>query len=232
MGTILTLAEHLAIANGTADENLIALRDAILKGTDSEEETTQYSYLTGKSFTYKKKGNGKGKGRIRLPNNANDYDFVTDRLAVGGLTYNYRDMSTIERGKFTYVVDVQDTFNSGTERLDEMGISYVKSSFGTDDANDVPVAAFYKVARAVVSKLNNPAEIGLVHCMGGMNRGPSMAYFLLRLGGMTKAEAYNAILDNRPCARVYDIAYRWDAEQALKSRRVRILARLNGLRIK
>lgn len=57
----------------------------------------------------------------------------------------------------------------------------------------------------------------LAHCAAGQNRGPSIAYFLLRAHfGMEGDEAFNVIKERRPVAQMI---YRDDADRALNELR-------------
>jgi protein-tyrosine phosphatase len=56
----------------------------------------------------------------------------------------------------------------------------------------------------------------LTHCAHGVNRGPSLAYAILRAQGWPRHDAYALLKERRPQVRV---GYRDDADAALRALR-------------
>lgn len=77
-----------------------------------------------------------------------------------------------------------------------------------DDGVPKPPEWFHRAAQ-FVSQAQGKV---LVHCESGVHRGPSMAYYLLRHGGMSAPTARHLILTKVPGSQ---IRYQADAEAAL-----------------
>lgn len=81
-----------------------------------------------------------------------------------------------------------------------------------DDGQPKPVAWFKKTWVFAGPILANGGVV-LSHCAAGVNRGPSMAYFLLRAHGKMSGAAAMALLqEKRP---IVEVAYRKDADAAI-----------------
>jgi protein-tyrosine phosphatase len=83
-----------------------------------------------------------------------------------------------------------------------------------DDGAPKPPEWFEHAIRFALPVLAVPGNSILVHCGAGANRGPSLAYAILRALGWTRDGAFNLIREKRPQA---GIAYREHAEQALSA---------------
>lgn len=81
-----------------------------------------------------------------------------------------------------------------------------------DDGKPKPVSWFETTWNWAEPLLKGGAVV-LCHCAAGVNRGPSMTYFLLRAYlGMKGDDAYALITEKRPIA---EVGYRKDADEAI-----------------
>lgn len=65
---------------------------------------------------------------------------------------------------------------------------------------DEPSTNLIDIIYQVTDILNNEEEIFLVHCMAGKSRSPSVLIgYLMLTEGLSYEEAYNEILEKRPC---------------------------------
>lgn len=81
-----------------------------------------------------------------------------------------------------------------------------------DDRLPKEAGWFLRAIEFVREARRDPAAKVLVHCTGGIDRSPSMAYAILRSAGWSAAGAELAIRDEHPAAR---LVYRDDAEAAV-----------------
>lgn len=84
---------------------------------------------------------------------------------------------------------------------------------GVDDDGQPKPVSWFQGAWEFAQPLLDQGAVVLAHCAGGVNRGPSMAYFLLRAHGKLSGDAAFAVLKaKRP---VVGVLYRPDADRAI-----------------
>ena len=81
-----------------------------------------------------------------------------------------------------------------------------------DDGQTKPAAWFSRGIDFALGALAHPGYAVLTHCAAGINRGPSMAYAILRAQGWDGIDAIALLRAKRPQVQV---RYRGDAENAL-----------------
>jgi protein-tyrosine phosphatase len=146
---------------------------------------------------------------------------VTDRVAVGGDDYLQSPalVSLMKAGGITHVLDcraeakLDAKWFSRSYRPEhkEAFTAYLNNGFEDDFARK-GIGVFRKALDFALGALSDPDHKLYVHCALGYNRGPSMAYAVLRATGLSEAEALHAIVSNRQVG----LAYRDDAEHAVR----------------
>ena len=90
---------------------------------------------------------------------------------------------------------------------------------GVADDGQPKAASWFETAWKFAEPQFQAGGVVLAHCAAGQNRGPSIAYFLLRAYFRLEGdEAFNLIKEKRPVARMI---YRGDADRALIELRMR-----------
>ncbi len=85
---------------------------------------------------------------------------------------------------------------------------------GTPDDGFPKPVSWFQTAWTFAQPILTNGGVVLSHCASGRNRGPSMAYFLLRAQWkMTGNEAYDLLKQKRPQV---GVAYRADADKAIE----------------
>lgn len=154
---------------------------------------------------------------------AGDFDFVTPRVATGGGLWDERDARAVLDAGITHVVTVARELEADVARLLGGRVAHLANGSiddrGRGGAAD-PVAWFGRsVAFAVPALEADPAARVLLHCAGGINRGPSSAYAVLRALGHPAGEAISLIEDARPFAGLIYVAEAEGAVAAWAARR-------------
>lgn len=139
-----------------------------------------------------------------------DYQFVTERLAVGGAIWNTDNMRELARAGITHVVDMQVEFD---DRLiaDGSGIRVLWNACD-DDFLPKPAELFWKGVLFALGALRDPESKVLFHCAMGVHRGPIMLYAVLRALGYEQESALGMILRKRPVAD-FPVVYLESVEQ-------------------
>ena len=127
-----------------------------------------------------------------------DYQFVTDRLAVGGYIGTAENMRELARAGITHVVNMQKEFDD-SPLTDGSGIEVLWNGC-EDDFLPKPAELFWKGVRFTLEALANPAARVYFHCAAGVHRSPIMLLAVLRVLGYERREAINMISDARPQA--------------------------------
>ena len=154
-----------------------------------------------------------------------DVSQITDQLWCGGAISTVRQVEQLARDGITADIDCRDEFNeqsliAGFNRLPSASdalkqhpqIAYCYDGV-PDDGQPKPVS-WFATAWDFAKPLLDSGGVVLAHCAAGVNRGPSIAYFLLRAQSHVEPDAAFALLtQKRPKARV---AYRADADRALQ----------------
>ena len=125
-----------------------------------------------------------------------DYQFVTDRLAVGSSVRTAEDMRQVSRSGITHVINMQLEFDN--RRLSEgTGVSVLWNGC-EDDYLPKPTGFFWTGVRFALDALESPAAKILFHCAAGIHRSPLMLLAVLRVLGHDEEEAIGMILEVRP----------------------------------
>lgn len=142
------------------------------------------------------------------------YNFskITERLYCGGLIANEEELShLIEHEGITHVIDAMAEINDYPLLKQHPKINYIWLGVA-DDGQPKPKEWFDRAITFALQAYQTPGAIIYCHCAAGVNRGPSLAYAILRSLGDTRSEAYDRIKAARPQAM---IAYKPDADRAL-----------------
>lgn len=136
---------------------------------------------------------------------------VTERLTTGTGATSREDVQALWQAGVRTVIGTQAE-RDDTELFVGSGIVYHCNGTG-DDGQTKPNAWFDKSIRFAPERLALPSGKIHVHCGGGINRGPSMAYAILRAMGVPAKNAELLMNAARPQA---GMAYKHDAERAVK----------------
>jgi protein-tyrosine phosphatase len=147
---------------------------------------------------------------------------VTDWLVTGGGVYNRRHAKWLVVRKVTHVINCSDdVFLLEDEHLicQTYGIKCFHNP-QPDDGMAKPAAWFRETVRIYeLAKAQDPFFQLYVHCAGGINRGPSNAYVLLRHSGFNAGKSERLIREARPViTQNHGLQYIPDAERYLYSR--------------
>lgn len=142
---------------------------------------------------------------------ANPFDFITDHLATGSGIYDPDDALLLVNAGVTHVIDCRIEHKAHRYWRKHPDVAYLWNGFD-DDGKPKSAATFSRALRFGINALDQ-GGIVYAHCAAGINRGPSMAYALLRAYyGLRPAAAFKAIQAVRPCT---GIIYAADVEKAL-----------------
>lgn len=142
---------------------------------------------------------------------ANAFDFVTDQLATGGGVYMPEHAKNLVNAGITHVIDCRIEDKAHDIWKKHRDVAYLWNGYD-DDGKPKSAATFQRGLRFGINALDQGGVV-YAHCAAGINRGPSMAYALLRAYyGLRPAAAFRAIQGVRPCTA---IIYAADVEKAL-----------------
>lgn len=142
-----------------------------------------------------------------------DFDFITARIATGAAPVDRGFVRALLRAGITHVIDVTNAIDDRS--LLPANFPYIWDPTA-DDGMPKPAQWFSHPLfwAGTILPQNSTAKI-YVHCTSGINRGPSMAYAIIRGIQRWSAPATMAAFRKyRPQAR---LAYAGDAERALLS---------------
>ena len=125
-----------------------------------------------------------------------DYQFVTERLAIGGSIATGENMRELARAGITHVVNMQKEFDDSL-LTDGSGIEVLWNGC-EDDFLPKPADLFWKGVRFTLEALTDPDAKVYFHCAAGVHRSPIMLLAVLRVLGHERREAINMISDARP----------------------------------
>jgi dual specificity phosphatase 3 len=140
-----------------------------------------------------------------------DFDFVTLRLATGAALQSPNDVDAIAAAGITDVIDCRNDFND-TGLLASHPAIKVLWNGTTDDGKPKPPQWFGKGIAFALEALSQPHRKVYAHCAAGINRGPSMAYAILRAQGLDAACAEKLVRAARPQV---GLRYKADADRAI-----------------
>jgi len=127
-----------------------------------------------------------------------DYQFITERLAIGGHIGTAENMRELSRAGITHVVNMQKEFDDSL-LADGSGIEVLWNGC-EDDFLPKPTELFWKGVRFTLEALADPEAKVYFHCAAGVHRSPIMLLAVLRVLGHERREAINMISDARPQA--------------------------------
>jgi protein-tyrosine phosphatase len=125
-----------------------------------------------------------------------DYQFVTDRLALGSSIRTAEDMQELARSGFTHVINMQIEFDNrwlskGT------GIRVLWNGCEDDYLPKQP-GLFWAGVHFALDALESPDTKVLFHCAAGIHRSPLMLLAVLRVLGHEEEEGIGMIRQARP----------------------------------
>ena len=152
-----------------------------------------------------------------------DVSFVTPWLAVGGAIASEGDIQDIVSKGITHVVNCRVGFDD--DQLLRGRARYLWNP-APDDRKPKAPEWFIEAIEFTRRALANADAKVLVHCTGGTDRAPSIAYTILRAMGYSRADAETAVLSGRPGAQ---LPYQEDGEAALRQLAERRRAKENDV---
>lgn len=145
---------------------------------------------------------------------------VTARLMVGGGLAGADEVEYLKAQGVTHIISVAEELDDGA-LCAATGLACYHVRWRDDGrAKDIPdfIQTLIWLLSQDVAALSSGKQIGVfVHCAAGINRGPTMATFLLAaLSGLPADRAWQMITDARPQAHGYEVpAYRQSVQNAL-----------------
>lgn len=140
-----------------------------------------------------------------------DYQWVTERLAVGSAVEGPAAVRALLSDGVTHVLDCRvESPHDGPSLYVGTGIQYLRCG-APDDGKRKPDEWFFTGIDFALRAFERPATRVLVHCRLGMSRSPTMVYAILRAMRVPAEEAERQIRQARLVARV---VYKEDAERA------------------
>ncbi len=128
-----------------------------------------------------------------------------DILISGDLSHDFakakEQLKTWRREGITHIIDCRQEWND-EQIVGEHGEGIKYFWHGTHDSGGSQQASWYKRGWDFYEQVteNDPNAKVLVHCHMGINRAPSMAFYLMIREGYMPAEALKLIRTNRPIA--------------------------------
>jgi protein-tyrosine phosphatase len=123
------------------------------------------------------------------------FNFVTERIAVGGGISSKADVDQIVVAGITHVIDMRAEFDDETLNDSRITILWLPQ---VDDGAMRPLGQYRKGIQFAFPALSLPNTKIFPHCAAGLNRGPTMCYALLRAFGFPQSEAIDRIRAVRP----------------------------------
>lgn len=139
-----------------------------------------------------------------------DFNFITGRLATGGAVGDHGGVQQLIDAGITDIIDCQQEFDDHGLLADIPGVNLLWIGVG-DDGQPKPVDWFEKGIEFALDALSHPRRKVIAHCAAGYNRGPSMAYAILRSLGFSGDATMVMLL----AVRQVGVAYRADADSAV-----------------
>ena len=144
-----------------------------------------------------------------------DFSQITERLFTGAGISTAADVDQLVAAGITHIIDARDDFDDEAIVMASHPFIFYTWNPTPDDGHHPKPSEWFGKAVIIAMGATIAASDAKVytHCAAGVNRGPSLAYAILRAMGLSKDEAYNMIKAKRPQA---GIAYRDDADAALQ----------------
>lgn len=134
-----------------------------------------------------------------------DFDFLTERLAVGGGIWTRENFEELKRAGFTHIINTQSEFDDCSLRPSDDHDPVVLDLGTEDDFRPKPTDLFFRGVRFALDALAQPQAKVLVHCASGVHRGPMLALAILRVLGYSRHDALRLIQARRPQAEFPDV---------------------------
>lgn len=146
-----------------------------------------------------------------------DITFVYENLAVGGGIFTAENMKQLAEQGITHIIDCQAEFDD-TPLAEPHGIQViwcpVWDDFSVPSSEQLERAAEFVKTIQLGSKNDNKL---LIHCAGGVHRGPMFALLIAMLCGISSDDAVKQIQGMRLIARFPDV-YRGAVEKFVEKR--------------
>ena len=123
------------------------------------------------------------------------FNFVTERIAVGGGIASKADVDQIVAAGITHVIDMRAEFDDDTLKDSRITILWLPQ---VDNGEMRPAGHYRKGIQFAFPALSRANTKIFPHCSAGLNRGPTMCYALLRAFGFPQSEAIARIRAARP----------------------------------
>lgn len=126
-----------------------------------------------------------------------DFDFITDRMAVGGAIETREDLEQLMRAGITHIINTREEFDDGTLRRPgdrEPDILWLGVD---DDLMPKPPEFFFRGVRYALDALDREENKLLIHCASGIHRGPLVALAVLRVLGYDRHSALRLVKARR-----------------------------------
>lgn len=123
------------------------------------------------------------------------FNFVTERIAVGGGIASKADVDQIVAAGITHVIDMRAEFDDDTLKDSRITILWLPQ---VDNGEMRPPGHYRKGIQFAFPALSLANTKIFPHCSAGLNRGPTMCYALLRAFGFQQSEAIARIRAARP----------------------------------
>jgi len=140
-----------------------------------------------------------------------DFCFVTPRLATGAAVSSSTDVDQLAAAGITLVIDCREEFDDARLLASHPAMGYVWNGIA-DDGESKPDSWFAKGIEAALGEIAKPRRKVYCHCNAGINRGPSMAYAVMRALGFSSSDAEECIRAVRPHV---GLVYQADADRAV-----------------
>lgn len=145
-----------------------------------------------------------------------DVSFITERLATGGAVDTVADVKTVVAAGIDTLIDCRAEFAQAADFGAYLAGAWPQLTYCScptvDDGMPKDAAWFAPGIAAALTALERPQSRVLAYCSLGINRGPSMAYAILRALGYAGDDAFDLLIAKRP---LVGVAYRADADAAV-----------------
>ncbi len=143
-----------------------------------------------------------------------DYNWVTDRLAVGGAIWTRKNMQALAAAGLTHVVSMQSEFDD-SPIADGTGVCVLWNPC-EDDLEEKPLELFERGVGFAVEAYRADRSRIYFHCSMGVHRGPMMLLAFLGATGIALDEGIEMIRRRHPIAEFPDV-YRESVARFLKT---------------
>jgi protein-tyrosine phosphatase len=123
------------------------------------------------------------------------FNFVTERIAVGGGISSKADVDQLVAAGITHVIDMRAEFDDDLLNDKRITILWLPQE---DNGEMRPPGHYRKGVEFAFPALALPSTKVFPHCSAGLNRGPTMCYALLRAFGFSRPDAIEMVRKARP----------------------------------